>query len=316
MSEQYLRRWSLVVASPGASDQGLDLSALKIKFAVRQADIQTPNSSYIRVYNLSETTRNRLLSKEFTAVRLQAGYQDSNYGLVFQGQIKYTARGRDNATDVYVELTGADGDEAYNFAVITDPSSTLAAGSLPGDHVAAALQAMAPYGITQGFVNQLGTTALARGKVLYGMARDVLRTVTRTYGVSWSIRDSQLQLVALNSYEPGEAVVLTSSTGLIGMPRQEPDGIHVRCLLNPNLKYGRLIKLDNASITTFLGPAIYGFNPGFIPEIANDGIYKCYVVEHAGDTRGSEWYTDLICLSNAGSVFPQALIPRVVNGGG
>lgn len=314
MSEQYGRQWSLIVANPG-NGVGKDLSALKIRFAVKQADIQTPNSSYVRVYNLSESTRNSLLRGEFTSMQLQAGYKDSNYGLIFQGGIKFSARGRENPTDTYVDLMCADGDSAYNFAVITDPSSTLAAGSLPGDHVAAALQAMAPFGITQGFVSQLGTTALSRGKVLYGMARDVLRIITRTYGASWSILNDQLQLVALNSYAPGLVVVLNSATGLIGMPRQEPDGIHVRCLMNPNIKVGRLIQLNNKDIIGYLGSPIYTYNPGLLPEIADDGVYKCYVVENTGDTRGQEWYTDIICLSNSGSVFPQSLIPRVVNGG-
>lgn len=313
MSEQYLRAWSLTVSN--SNGDGLDLSPLKIRFAVRQADIQTPNSAYVKIYNLSETTRTRILQNEFTRVTLTAGYQDVNTGLVFDGSIKYHTRGRDNATDVYVELMCADGDPAYNWATILDNAGTLAAGSVPGDQVAAALQAMNSFGITEGFISDMGATALSRGKVMYGMARDVLRTLTRTYGVSWSIQNGKLQIVNLKSYLPGQAVVLTSATGLIGMPRQELDGIHIRCLMNPNIKCGQLIKLDNASIIGFLGSPIYTYNPGLLPEIADDGVYRTYVIDHTGDTRGQEWYTDLICLSNSGGIFPEALVPRVLNSG-
>ncbi len=46
-----------------------------------------------------------------------------------------------------------------------------------------------------------------------------------------------------------EAIVLNANTGLIGMPQQTMGaGVNVRCLINPNIKLGGLIRLDQASV--------------------------------------------------------------------
>ena len=60
---QYLRRCKLIVSTAGGS--GLDLSGLHIKFAVKKADAQTPNTAEIRVYNVAETTVARIRNMTF-----------------------------------------------------------------------------------------------------------------------------------------------------------------------------------------------------------------------------------------------------------
>ncbi|HAU75919.1 MAG TPA: hypothetical protein DCW88_10425, partial [Agrobacterium sp.] len=37
-------------------------------------------------------------------------------------------------------------------------------------------------------------------------------------------------------------------------------------------------------------------NNAMIPSTADDGFYKCLVVNHIGDTRGDPWYTQILCL--------------------
>ena len=34
-----------------------------------------------------------------------------------------------------------------------------------------------------------------------------------------------------------------------------------------------------------------------LAQVSTDGLYRVFVAEHSGDTRGSEWYTDLTCLA-------------------
>ena len=65
---QYGRKVSLIVGQD--SGAALELSALRVVFHVRRGDLQTPNSAAIRVYNVSETTKQRI-EKEFTRVVLQ-----------------------------------------------------------------------------------------------------------------------------------------------------------------------------------------------------------------------------------------------------
>src|SRR5690242_5355904 len=134
MTVQYIRKVSLTV---GNATKVLDLSALHFRFTVLRGDLQTPNSVDVRVYNVSEDTLNTV-RKEFTKLTLQAGYE-GNFGVIFSGTIKQVRRGRENATDSYMDLTAADGDSAYNFAIV---NKSLKAGSTPEDHFNVVLGAM------------------------------------------------------------------------------------------------------------------------------------------------------------------------------
>ena len=294
MSNQYLRKISLVV---GNATQGLDLSQMQFRFEIERGDIQTPNTGTFRVYNLSKQTVNRLKSGEFTNVVLQGGYQD-NYGVLFAGTIKYVYNGNDTAVDSFVDIVGADGDEAYNFAVV---NRTLAAGSTPQDHVNLAATALAEYDVN--FAQSTNPTfsgnPLPRGKVFYGLARDVLRKTASDCNATWSIQNANLEFVLQTSYRPGDPIVLTSATGLIGFPQQTQNGILIRCLVNPAIKMGGRVQIDNASVQRYQFPLSVsaGAVNSLIPSLDADGMYKVLWARHRGDTRGNDYYTELTCIS-------------------
>ncbi len=293
--KQYMRKASLIVGLD--SGNALDLSALRFAFAVRRGDLQTPNSADIRVYNVNDDTAQQV-AKEFTRIVIQAGY-DGNYGVIFDGEIKQVRRGRESQTDTYLDITAADGDSAYNFAV---SALSLAAGSTPNDHVSAVLQGMAVNGITRGYVPDLPGNPSARGKVFYGMSRDEMRKIARNTGAAWSIQDGKFVMVPLNNYMPGDVPVITAATGMVGLPEQTQSGIKIKTLLNPNLKIGQAVKLDNESIQRYR----YGLGVNNLVDnqwvnvsakTNDDGLYYVMVANHSGDTRGNDWYTDLICLA-------------------
>lgn len=406
---QYLRKASLIIGQN--SGDALDLSALRFTFDVRRGDLQTPNSARIRVYNVSANTANRA-EKEFTRVVLQAGYQ-GNYGIIFDGTIIQARRGRESGTDTYLDITAADGDSAYNFAVV---NTTLAAGSTLADHVGVCTKAMEPYGVGLGYTpwgqqsakptaadisaqqakvdaakkaiddhmaewrnllaqgkqfeglgdgaaangDQAGarayylqakdcidragvmlttvkmhdtptynaelakleqmkaaaaapdapaatTQGLPRGKVMFGMARDFLTGVARTAQTVWSIQNGKVQMVPETSYLPGDVPEITSATGMVGLPEQTANGITVKMLLNPMVKIGQLIHLNNASIQQYersLNVTQQGnqANIDLQNKLGNDGFYYVMVAEHRGDTRGNDWHTEAICLATDASV--------------
>ena len=299
MTTQFLRKCSLIVYNPGDTttvNNGLDLSELRIRFKISQSDIQTPNTAMIRVYNLSDKTEKRIKG-EFQRVALQAGYQEGQFGVIFDGTVKQVMFGHESAVDSYADIFGADGDLAYTASVV---NASQAAGATPKDKLSVIAKSM---GLSIGYSPDLPPTATARGSVQYGLARDYMRQFAEQHSCSWSIQNGKLVLIPLNSYLPGEAVVLNSQTGLIGFPQQTPGGIYVRCLLNPKIAIGGLIQIDNKAINQGLVPvSAYTSGrleqiPGQIAKISDDGFYKALVIEHSGDTRGQEWYTDLTCLA-------------------
>lgn len=298
-AQQYLRKCELLVY--GTNLDGLDLSNLRIKFSVKKSDSQTPNIAEIRVYNVeAETALSMLINLSPPTgigvgtrgrVILQAGYQ-SNFGVIFQGNIKQIILGRESATDTFVDIIAGDGHNAYNYAIV---NTTIAKGSDQTAQINAAVTATAPYGVTLGHVAGVPANKLPRGKVMYGNAKNYLRAVGQNTSQTWSIQNEKVTLVPKTSYLPGTAVVLTSKTGLIGTPQQTNEGVNVKCLLNPNIQIGGRINIAEATISDFKIDLSNVNSPANIaPPLTQDGTYYVLVAEYSGDTRGTDWYTTIV----------------------
>lgn len=299
MSVQFNRKATLLLTE---GQNALDLSAFRFTFATVQQDVESPNNCSIRVYNISDDTL-RTVQGEFSNVVLQAGYQDS-YGVIFQGTIKQFRIGREG-TETYLDILAADGDIGYTQATV---SKTLDKGWKQTDVIDATTGSMAKHGLSKGIVDVAGmvggTVPNPRGKVLFGMARTFLRNAAGNTGCTWNINDGKVNVIPVAGYLPGEAVVLTAATGLIGRPEQTNQGIEAKCLLNHKIVIGGLVKIDNRSINqtvqhrNAVPNLVYNkwAVPQFLASVATDGVYRVFVVEHQGDTRGQLWYTTLTCL--------------------
>lgn len=297
---------------------GLDLSQFRIKFSVKRSDSPVPNTADIIVYNVDFESALRI-QREFTQVTLQAGYP-GNFGVIFQGNIRQVIIGRESATDTFINIIAGDGDRAYNFAIV---NTSLAKGSKASDQINTAITAMTEKGVTEGFVDDLPVNELPRGKVMFGSAKKFLRNIAKTTERSWSIQDGKVNFVYRTAYLPGEQVVITSKTGMIGTPQQTNEGVNVKCLLNPNIQIAGRVYLDNENIqiqklnleqiAAARGDvkAINALQPR---KLNASGSYRVYVLEHQGDTRGTEWYTSLICLDIDISANPNNSVTGGVSG--
>lgn len=303
---QYLRKASLVV-SQLAGEFGVlakrDLSDMHFKFTIKGADEESPNTAEIRIYNLSDATAD-IIQNNFTNVTVQAGYQKAQYGVIFDGTIKQFRRGKERSVDTYLDILAAENDLEYNFSTI---NSNVPAGTTPQE-IAKKVAASMRLPIKQ-LPSEMGGV-LPRGKVLWGMSRAHLRQIAIWSGASWSIQDGAINMLDLTGYLPGEQVVINSQSGMVGIPEQTDEGIKVRVLLNPNLNIGGLVKINNKDINQTTSqvnltlPAGQGQLPfnvragiAFPASISADGDYRMYVIEHSGDTRGPEWFSDIICLA-------------------
>lgn len=333
LTSQFIRAAKLLVLPPIASLKDLptpeqqiqrlqashgdavDLSNLRFKFTVSAADIETPNTAVIRVYNISQALGDFIQnSKEFGTVVLEAGYQ-SNLGQIFIGTIKQFRRGRERNVDNFLEFLCSDGDFQYNFGVV---NMSIAAGTTPSQQA-------------QKIADQIGLSTdpkllgildtggiLPRGKVFFGNGRSMLRNLSNTANARWSIQRGKLTIIPLNSFLDFPIVPLNSLTGLVGVPEATDNGIKVDCLLNPNLQVGGLLRINNADITA-TDVQEFGFpeftNKDLFAQLskslsaANDGLYKMLVVEHEGDTRGEDWLSHVVCVS----VNPDVKKPATAN---
>jgi hypothetical protein len=284
---------------PGAQ-HGLDLTDTHFSFHVSQQDVESPNNCTIRVYNLAADIV-RQIRGEFSRIVLSAGYE-SSFGVIFDGTIKQFRIGKENATDSYLDILAADGDIGYIWSTL---ATNIAGGSSTDQRFAAIAAGFAPYGISAEQTKNMAGGILPRGKVLFGMTRAFARDLAATAKVSWSFHNGKLVTTPLDGYSPKDVVELSAATGLIGMPESTEEGVKFRCLLNPLLEPGCRCKIDNKSVNQTLqqnpsGPAVpFNHYKGlqFFADVAADGLYRMFVVEHSGDTRGQAWYTDVVGLA-------------------
>ena len=300
MTTQWLRKATLYLTDP-ATGKGLDLSEFHFKFKCSTADTESPNNASVRVYNLRKDTIKKMKG-EYSTVVVQAGYE-GNFGVIFTGTIKQYRIGRENATDTYLDILAADGDVGYNFASV---NATLSAqNSDSKSRVNAVMQGFQEHGLTQGSITMPDTGGvLPRGKVLFGMARALMRQQTWSAGATWSIQQGAINVIPLKGYLPGSVVNISALTGMIGMPESTVDGIKVKILMNPRVQAGTLIRIDNASINRTLqtnpnAPIPYNQYTGIqlLASVSDDNIYRVYSAEFDGDTRGQAFYTDIIALA-------------------
>jgi hypothetical protein len=305
---------------------GLDLSEFRIVFHVEAHDAEHPGSAVIRVYNLTPQTMNQIQT-EFTVVTLQAGYQNGPFAAIFVGTLKQFRKGKENPTTVFLDLLCADWDfmnigTAMNVSIGkgSTPSQAIALMIAAANNVQSQVNPLSPAlslnPDTQQFLAKSGVSPYVRGKVLYGSSSRIMRSTASSLNASWSIQKGVLQVIPFDGYLESEAVVLSQSSGVVGIPTVTNEGIEIKCLMNPLLHVGGTVKLDNALVNQFtaaLGNIISNasgskglpFNslgrntaqPDFYATVGvGDGLYRILVAEYDGDTRGGPWYTNLKCL--------------------
>ncbi|WP_234103746.1 hypothetical protein [Citrobacter portucalensis] len=270
MSQNWMRHFELQLVDDNG--QGIELSDFKVTFTIDWFNISSASRvGTFKIYNLSADTSNRITGKEFSKVRLIAGYDGiapevsasdvgtvrevdaadvgqsdgRNYGLIFSGEIRYSVTGKDSPIDSYVLIQAADTDLAFATSIT---SQTLAAGYTVADVNRALMKDFEAKGATEGLTPEMPATVFPRGRVLFGMTRHLMDNVAGQCGATWQFVDGQRQMVANNEYVH-DAIVLNSATGLISMPQQTiGNGVNVRALINPNIRVNGLIRLDQASV--------------------------------------------------------------------
>lgn len=269
MSQNWIRHFELQIVDENGD--GISLSDFKVNFRIEWADTRFPRVANVKIYNIAHETQARIMGKEFSKVRIIAGYDGAipivpasdlniaheiseedigkingtNYGLIFSGDIRFTINGKDNITDSWLLIQAASDYNAYLFASV---KKTLAAGYTNKDILDLTMRSFNPFGVTPGAITPTPAVVFPRGAVLYKSSRDVMDEVAKTCNATWQMVDGQMNMISDREYVQ-EATVLNADTGLIGMPQQTMGGgINVRCLINPNIKINGLVQIDQASI--------------------------------------------------------------------
>ena len=221
--------------------------------------------------------------------------QTFRFGLIFSGQVIQFRQWTEHVTDTVFEIWASDGDAAYNYAVV---NRSLPAQSSIKDTIMACAKEFKDKGVGMGKLPEklsgIMDQVLPRGQALYGPARKYLRRSGKEAAFSWSIQNGELKIIENAGYLPGEAVELNWASGLLYSPEQTPQGIRVKCLINPRLRIGGRIKLNNADVMMARKDIFMGDLA--LPSLDRDGLYRVLKMDIRGDTKGNEWLMELTCV--------------------
>lgn len=274
------RKFKLIIQLSG--DLGIDIDSLKYTFKVEKTMTQEPNIAEITIYNLSDEISNREITKG-AGVLLEAGYENGDYGLIFSGNIVQIAKGKENGTDNYLKILAQDN---INFLNKNSINQTIKSGANHSDIINSIVNNSKEKTQTGIVAQELNQKKLSRGKVMFGDPKNIIREVAKSSNLQFYSDDGFINIVKTTNLSPNEALELNPSTGLIGYPTLNEDGISCVCLLNPRLALNSLIKIENKYINNENG------------NYAQNGVYKIIKLEFTGDTRGNDWYCNIEAISS------------------
>jgi hypothetical protein len=320
---QFLRRYLLNIQSASVNNGPVtnitinsdDEPTLRITFDVQTFLGPALWTAQISVYNLNEQSAQVLINQgnssppvtnsssqtvpieQGMSVALSAGYygNGANYGLIWEGYVLQVLWERENQTDFKLTLNcilGLDPTGMQRNPVIQPGVATTQRQLL------LQMLAQAYHPIQPGVISEsLSQKVLPRGRPLFGSPKKYLSEISRDNNAQWWLgQKGLLNLSNLNYDLAGQqpALTLTPTTGIIGTPRQTQKGVTFRTLMNPNINItnpAMFIKLDQTQYVRLLQQLGDLTSIGIL---AQSGVYAVVGARYLGDSRGQDWYTDVV----------------------
>lgn len=260
--------------------------------------------SEIVIYNFNENSLMQVL-KEGAAVKLEAGYMNGNYGLLFRGYIFQALFEKENITDYKVTLMCVDGDRLFteNFTSFTiDSDRNNQVGIFNAIH-AYSMQEIKNKKVT----DKLNEEKHARGTTVFTTPARALNKLLSHYKMGEVANNCLFteggETVVFDIGDPVDPNTIQVSPdgqgGLIGTPVQTQYGCDFTVLLNANIILTaprKLVKLNNTQIR-----AMKAKQGAPLAPLDEDLEYQVIGVRHEGDTRGDAWYTHVTGINAAGA---------------
>lgn len=252
------------------------MNGLRVSANIQKTLMGLPSPSTIKVYNLSDDTRNAV-KKGLTKLTLQAGWENTNMAAIYKGSIM----------NVQSERAGADIITSFlvlpGFGALAMGASSVTFG--PGTSVSAAAGQLGKDlpGITvnpesfQGVEGNIG----GKGWSYAGSTKDGLNRLAEEYGFSWSVQEGTLKCMG-DKFMLGSSVELNGDNGglinispILSGPLQWTTGVKIKALYVPGITVGSSVKVSsklNKSLS---------------------GTYRVHTIGIDLDTYSSNWTMDI-----------------------
>lgn len=309
-NNNYLRKWKILVsATVDGKNFSYDLSDLRCTFQVKSQCTSPMTECTLEVYNLNNTTANRLLKSSFN-VQLYAGYQNSRYGKIFDGDVVQSFRNYHDGVDDILQILALSGNRLLSNNWI---STSLSSGQTQNQVLdSVAKDKNVPIKKSQKVQEKLSEKQYPRGQVIFKEVADVLEsTASEINSVCQVTKDGILEMESMMEAVRGQLMPLdlNYTNGLIGSPVYSEQGITITSLLDSRIKPLCLLKVNNQLLERSYG----NINQIGIVEqdrrlIDPDGEYRVMSVTHSGDTYGDTWQTEAIGVGRNRTIKDMAVV--------
>lgn len=271
---QYLfnRKWGVTLKQVGSTDKGNLYTSLKTVFDIDKSSYSSSNKSKIEIYNLTETQRKGIaISNPQTGqlgdfIRLDAGYQGLLETLYVGDVVRATTerKGADIVTSF--ELGDSEKQLVYaHFEQSYPPGTTLAQ---------IVIDCIDTLGVDEGIIDGIPDKTYNSGISFSGTVKSVLDKILNQpplVSLEWSVQNGEINILPLTKTIGTEAFLVSSKTGMIGIPSQGEGFVQFTMLLNPKLIPGTLVLLQTKTI---------------------NGTFKIRRAHFEGDSHGQKWQVE------------------------
>lgn len=285
------RRCRIIVSDENGA--GIDITNLHITFNVVKTYLMDMQYSIINIYNVNRDTESFVI-RQGTAVTIEAGYEGSNYGEIFTGDIIQSYGFNENGVDFVLRIVAVDSDRFLNEGFV---NFTMEKGVTQRQ----ALENIASKAAVPSQINNisdgLNKNALPRGKVFFGMAKDYMQQIAKSSNATLYMDNGQVNIIKATDPPDDRIFKLTPKSGLIGVPQQTEMGIKGKALLIPQIRVNRSIQIGNEYIQE------RQLSVGTLQtSLDSQGVYRIAKTTYIGDTRGNDWYVEFEAMTQAGYV--------------
>lgn len=280
------RVYRLLVGKKG-TNQGLEITELRIQFEIQKTVKKNPNKSSIKIWNLKKDTRAKLEQPDTRCV-LYAGYsEDAGPLLLFQGDVTYAWSSIDGP-DIITEFELGDGSkEIRDTTISVGYNSNIKSKTVLND-VAKQM------GIPLTLPSNAPERSWQHGLSFYGSAAGLLDKVTQATGLEWSIQNGNLQVIESGGVTTRQGIELAVDSGLIYSPeRIRASKKEVKKKPNTNELVPGKQGVDGWRVRTLLMPML---NPGDRVKLSSrfvDGVFRIAEVKHSGDSHEGDWQSEM-----------------------
>lgn len=230
------RKYALSVGPNGQT--GKQWKDLRIVFDVTQSDAESANQSTIQVYNLSKDSRSYI--KKGQIATLEAGYKDSDFGLICAGYIDRVSskkQGADYVTTIEIK-------DGLNFLQASSLSLSFTSGTTLNQIIDKIISSA---GFSRGVIKGIPNKVFNAGYSAFGRPAKILKDLTTSNGLKFFVTNQQINIIPKNEQFDSRVILLDYESGLLTV---EPDseGYQITSLLRASIKPGQIVKVESEAI--------------------------------------------------------------------